>query len=233
MVSAQEDGGKQLRNHRKNPVFKTRLSLSPVIGFYKSNINHTSSSKSKLAFNVSVKEEIRLDKNNQNYLMIGAEYMLHGVTFNSYYFYKDSLQLYTPERLKYTYSLVMHELDFPVQFKHSFQNETASIFSSYVFAGYVYRWMVDGKLKVTENGNELVNKYESVTFKNPAFDYSNSSFLCVGTGFQKNTFLLHNAVYAELQFRYSLSPFYFSESFAPSSLYTNNHFLLFTIGVKL
>lgn len=233
MSSAQEDGGKRLRNSRKNPRVKTRISVSPVLGLYKPNKNHTSGSRPKMAFNISLKEEIRLDKNNRDFLMIGAEYMFHGLSFNSYYFYSDSLQLYTPDRLKYKYSLVIHELDFPIQLKHSFQKENNTIFSSYIFAGYCYRWLVESNLKVTEDGNELVNKQESLKFVRPAFNPVNSAFLNVGAGFQKNTTLMHNAVYAEIQFRYSLSPFYFSESFAPSSMYTNNHFIMLTVGVKI
>jgi hypothetical protein len=165
--------------------------------------------------------------------MIGAEYMFHGVNFYSYYFYGDSLKLYTPERLKYKYSLTIHELDFPILLKHSFQKETNTIFSSYIFAGYCYRWLIESHLKVTEDGNELVDQYEPLKFKSPAFNSVNSSFLSVGAGFQKNTMLRHNAVFAELQFRYGLSPFYFNESFAASSLYISSHFILLTVGFKM
>mgnify|MGYP007076176872 FL=1 len=44
---------------------------------------------------------------------------------------------------------------------------------------------------------------------------------------------MHNAVYAEIQFRYGLSPFYFNESFAPSSMFTNSHFIMLTVGFKI
>ncbi len=232
VVSAQEDGGKQLRNRRKNPRVKTRVGISPVLSLYKSNKNHTLNTRPKMAFIFSWKEEIRLDRNNREFLMVGAEYMLHGLSFNSYYFYADSLKLYTPDRLKYKYSLTIHEIDFPIQLKHSFQKENNTIFSSYIFAGYCYRWLIDSRLKVTENGNELENKYEPVTFKIGSGSPKNSSFFNLGAGFQKNTALRQNAVFAEIQFRYSLSPLYFSDSFAPSSLYTTNHFLLITVGLK-
>jgi hypothetical protein len=56
LVSAQEDGGKQLRNKRKNPVVKTRIGISPVLGLYRSNKHHTSGAKPKMAFNFSLKE---------------------------------------------------------------------------------------------------------------------------------------------------------------------------------
>jgi len=230
---AQEDGGKKLRTNRKNPIVKTRFGISPVLGLYNANKNHTTGTKPKMAFHFSWKEEIRLDNNNQNFLLVGAEYLFHGVNFNSYYFYQDSLKLYTPDRLKYQYSLTMHELDFPIQLKHSFQKETNALISSYIFAGYCFRWLVDSRLKVSENGNEIVNQYEVLKFKNPAFNPVNSSFLNVGAGFQKNTLLSHNAVFAEIQFRYGLSPFYFNESFSPTSLYTSSHFIFVTVGFKI
>jgi len=233
VASSQEDGGKRLRNSRKNPRIKTRIGISPVISLYKANTNHTADKRPKMAFNFSLKEEIRLDKSNRDFLMIGAEYMFHGLNFNSYYFYSDSLQLYTKEKLKYKYSLTIHELDFPIQLKHSFQKETNTIFSSYVFAGYCYRWLIESNLKVAEDGNELVNQHEPLKFKSPAFSPVNSSFLNVGAGFQKNAQLSHNAVYAEIQFRYGLSPFYFNESFAPSSMFINSHFILLTVGFKI
>ena len=233
VISAQEDGGKKLRNRRKNPIVKTRIGISPVLGFYKPNKNHATKAKPKMAYNFSIKEEIRLDRNNQNFLLVGAEYMFHGLSFSSYYFYSDSLQLYTADRLRYKYSLTIHEVDFPIQLKHSFQKETNTIFSSYIFAGYCYRWLIESNLKVTENGNELVNQRESLKFKSPAFNSVNSSFLNIGAGFQKNTPMMHNAVYAEIQFRYGLSPFYFNESFAPSSMFTNSHFIMLTVGFKI
>ena len=228
----QEDGGRQLRNSRRNPRVKTRIGISPVIGIYKPNKYHTSNSRQKMAFCFSLKEEIRLDKKNREFLMIGIDYMLHGVNFNSYYFYKDSLKLYTGN-MNYKYKLTIHEVDFPIQFKHSLQKENNAVFTSYLFAGYCYRWIVASKLIVEENGNEIINQPERLTFKSPAFNPVNSSFFSAGFGFQKNQPLNYRAVYAELQIRYGLSPFYFSENFAPTSLYTTGHFIYLTVGVKL
>lgn len=230
-AAAQEDGGRQLRTHRKNPRVKTRVGISPVVSFYSTNKHHTSSPQQKLAFNGSIKAEVRLDRQNKSFLMFGAEYMMHGLNFNSYYFYYDSLHLYTGH-MDYKYSLVMQELDFPLQLKYSFQKETNSIWSKYLFAGICYRWLVAGSLKVTGNGETLEDKAERVRFKNPAFTPVNNSFLCAGFGLQKNTMLKHNAFFAEMQFRYGLSPYYFNEPFAPSSLYISGSHLLVTVGLK-
>ena len=229
---AQEDGGKRLRNSRKNPVVKTRISFSPAIGLYKTNKNHTSGTRPKMAFCFSVKEEIRLNKSNTSFLMIGAEYMMHGLSFNSYYFYEDSIKFYNG-KMSARYDLRLHELDFPIQLKYSFAKETNAIFSSYVFAGYCYRWLIANNLKVVKDGETMVDRQELLKFKSPAFNTMNSSCLNAGVGIQKNTALTHNAVFAELQFRYALSPFYFNESFAPTSMYMNGHFILLTVGIKI
>jgi len=230
-MAQEEDGGKQLRVKRRNPRVKTRLGFSPVLGIYSANKHHTSGARQKMAFNLSLKEEFRLDKHNRCFFMAGAEYMMHGLSFNSYYFYPDSLKLYTG-KMNYKYSLLIHEVDFPLQFKLSFQKETNRIWTRYIYGGYCYRWLVASHLKVTRSGEDIDSRSVKLKFKLPAFNPVNSSFFNIGFGIQKNAPLRHNAVFAELQFRYALSPFYFSEDFAPSSLYMNGHHVLLTVGVK-
>jgi len=230
--SAQEDGGKRLRNSRKNPLIKTRIGISPVLGIYKTNKNHTTKSKPKMAFCFSLKEEIRLNNKNTSFLMVGVEYMMHGLNFQSYYFPQDSIKLYNG-KMTAKYDLRIHELDFPIQLKYSFQKETNAIISSYIFGGYCYRWLVATNMKVSNNSEQIIDKTEPLKFKFPAFNPVNSSFLNAGFGVQRNTTLRHNAVFAEIQFRYALSPFYFNESYAPTSMYINGHFVYLTVGFKI
>lgn len=232
-VSGQTNESKALRGNRRSLIIKTRIGISPVIGIYTPNKNIATGTRQKMAFCFSIKEEITLSKHHRDFLWVGAEYMFHGVTFKSYYFYADSLQLYTSERQRYTYDITMHEIDFPVQLKHSFTNETNSLSSAYIFAGYCYRWLLASHLTVSDNGNEMVNQSEKLTFKNPAFTSSNSSFLNLGIGFQKNNLKKKRAVFTELQFKYALSPLQFSESYTPSSMYINGHFIYITVGFKI
>ena len=184
-----------------------------------------------MSFSASWKEEIRLDSKNKSFLMVGAEYMLHGVTFNSYYFYPDSIRLYNGH-MNYRYSLLIHEIDFPLQLKYSFKRENNTIWSQYIFAGYCYRWLVASDLQVTQNGQEIDFQHEKLKFKNPAFNPVNNAFMNIGAGLQKNTPMKHNAFFVELQFRYGLSPFYFNESFAPTSMYISGSHIFLTLGLK-
>lgn len=227
------EGGTKIQSLRALNHVKTRLSLSPVLGFYSPNKNHSTGGKQKMSFALSAKAEIRLTKHYRDFILVGAEYMLHGVNFNSYFFYEDSLRLYTPNRLHYTYNLSMHELDFPILFKHSFENESNGLFSKYIFAGYSYRWLVFNQLKVDDNGSEVYsNTSERIIFKSPAFNPKSSSFLCVGAGFQRNVPNKNNALFAEIQFKYGLSPIQLYNSHTPSSLYINGHFVYITVGFK-
>ena len=75
LVLAQEDGGKKLRTNRKNPLVKTRFGISPVLGLYQANKNHTKGTKPKMAFHFSWKEEIRLDNNNQNFFLVILDFL--------------------------------------------------------------------------------------------------------------------------------------------------------------
>lgn len=228
------DGGSNIQSLRAINFVKTRLSVSPVLGFYATNKKHATAGKQKMSFAVSTKAEIRLTKHYRDFLLVGAEYMQHGVNFNSYFFYPDSIQLYTANRLRYTYNATIHEFDFPILVKHSFDKESNSIFSKYIFAGYNFRWLAFSKLKVEDNGAEIyTNNNENITFKQPVFSKRNNSFITIGAGFQRNTPNKNKAVFAEIQFKYGLSPLYINNSYSPSSLYINSHFLYITVGVKI
>ena len=226
------DGGSSVLSLNSIKHVKTRLSISPVLGLYSANKHSASGAKQKLSVAVSAKAEWRLTRHYQDFLLIGVEYMLHGADFNSYYFYKDSLQLYSQSRMHYTYSLTMHELDFPILLKHSFQKESNTLLSQYIFAGYNYRWLIASHLKIADSGAELYNQNEKVIFKNGAFSPTNSGFLCFGAGFQKNIPAKEKAFFAEVQFKYGLNALYVHNDYSPSSLYLNNHFIYITVGTK-
>jgi hypothetical protein len=220
-------------NGLKSKNSKTSFSFSPMIGFYNTNIHHTANPTSKKAINVSLRKEFCLDKSGQNFLIIGIEYLFHGVNFKSYYFYEDSLKLYVPNRLNYQYMLTVNELNFPIQLKYSFQKENNTKFSSHIFGGYCHRWLMKGKLQVTDNERELENQSATLSFKNSLLSPVNSSFLTIGFGCQKNMPSINKSIFIETQYRYDLSAFYFEKSFAPTSLFINSKMLLITIGFKL
>ena len=165
--------------------------------------------------------------------MIGVDYMYHGVNFDSYYFYEDSMRFYN-KQMNANYSLVVHEVDIPLQVKYSLQREGNTIYSSYVFGGYSLRYLAANTLTVDYNGTNMKNGSTDLSFKIAPLHKQVNAFLNAGIGIQKNSQRLNqNAVFAEMQIKYSLSPLYINESFSPSSLFINNHFLLLTVGIKI
>ena len=227
--SSQKEGNK---HSRKIPVAQTKISFSPAIGFYKANPHHAGKASPKMAFCFSLKEEFRIDKKSQSFIAIGVDYMLHGVKFNSYYFHKDSLKLYTGN-MNAAYNLTIQELDFPILIKRSFQKENNALLSGYVFAGYSYRMLIKSVMSVSYQGDEAEYDNGNLQFKIPALSKLGSSFLLAGAGFQKNNPNKHKAFYAEIQFKYGLSPLYIDQPYAPRSLYVSGHFLYLTVGVKI
>ena len=227
-----QDGGQRGKGTRKTPVAQTKISFSPVLGFYKANKHHAGRATPKMAFCFSLKEEVRIDKKSKSFIGIGVDYMLHGVKFNSYYFAKDSLKLYNGN-MNAEYNLTVQELNFPIYIKRSFQREDNALLSGYVFAGYNYRVLIKSVMSVSYYGNEVAYDDGNLQFKIPAFSKANSSFLSAGAGFQRNNPNRHKSFYAELQFKYGLSPLYIRQPYAPNSLYINSHFVYLTVGLKV
>ena len=216
----------------KSPLMRTRASISPVISFYRINKNHAGTPSQKMSGLISVKEEIRLNEKHTVFFLIGAEYMVHGLNFASYYFKPDSIHLYTGS-FDYTYSLYIHEIDIPIQMKLSFGHENNKIFTGYFMLGYHFRELITGKLKVKQNGEVIEKKNVDVTFKNPLITPRNNPFISLTLGLQKNhPNNTRRCIFAEASFRFGISPYQITDSFAPSSLYINGNHLVFSLGMK-
>lgn len=232
LPASSQDGAQRAKGIRKNPRVQTKLSFSPMLALYKANPNHAGKARQKMAFCVSVKEEIRIDKKNMSFVGIGVDYMSHGMRFDSYYFPKDSIRLYNGN-MNAEYNLNVQELNFPVYIKRSFQRENNALLSGYVFAGYSYRLLIKSVMTVSYYGDEVAYDNGNLQFKIPVFTKTGNSFLQAGAGFQKNNPNKHKAVYGEIQFKYGLSPLYINQPYGPTSLYVRGHFILLTVGVKI
>jgi hypothetical protein len=209
-------------------VAHTRVMIGPVISFYKTNKNHASAPKQKMSGILSIKEEWRLNKKYNFFFSVGLEYMVHGMSFYSYYFKKDSLQLYNGN-LDYQYSLYLHEVDVPLQVRLSFNRENQNLFSPYLVMGYHYRTLLTGFLKVKKDGEMVERKTETINFKNPLINPRCNPFVSLTLGIQQNNPSTTNTgFFAEVSYRWGFSPFLLKDDFTASSLYiTGNHL---TIG---
>ena len=217
---------------KNSPGAGIRFGFGPVLGLYSINTNHAKNPTQKMSALVSFKKEFKCDRSFKNFFLIGFDYFFHGVNFKSYYFKPDSLQLYD-KTFPYNYSLIVNELGMPFQFKHSFLRENNAVFSPYIMAGYHLRYLLPGNLLVTQNGNRIHEDVVDLRFRNGFITNKMNSFLSVAIGWQKNSISKSKgSFFAELNFRYSLSQYYFKENYAASSLYMSSMHLALQLGVK-
>ena len=113
----------------KSPRIRTRFTVSPLISIYSINEHHARKPHQKASGVASLKEEIRMNNTHNVFFLFGAEYMIHGMNFNSYYFEPGELQLYDDD-MGFNYALYIHEVSVPLQVKLSLKRENNSILMS-------------------------------------------------------------------------------------------------------
>lgn len=210
----------------------TRIQFGPIISFYTINIHHATNARQKMSGMFGFKRELRLDRQYKSYFLIGFDYLLHGISFNSYYFLPDSLQLYD-KNFAYSYSLYVHELNLPVQYKYLFKREDNSLFSAYIVAGYHLRYLLPGNLTIKQYGAEVKKDQVDLSFKTPFLNDRVNSCLSLGLGWQKNSLSSSKgSFFVELNARYNFSSYSFHTSYSASSLYINATQVCVLLGFK-
>jgi hypothetical protein len=209
-----------------------RFGIGPVLGLYVVNPNHAKSASQKMSALVSFRKEVRCDKVYKTFFLFGVDYFFHGVNFRSYYFKPDSLQLYD-KTFPYNYSLIINEIGVPLQFKYSFKRENNSVFSPYIAIGYHLRYILPANLSVSQNGNKVKDDIVDLQFRTPFINKHLNSFVSASFGLQKNSVGgSRSNFFAEFNFRYGFSQYYFEEKYAANSLYMNSYHLVLQLGVK-
>jgi hypothetical protein len=211
---------------------KFRFGFGPSIGFYSVNLNHSSGARPRASLQVNLKRQFRMDREHKNFLLIGLDYMFHGITFNSYYFQNDSLQLYD-KNFAFRYSLFMQEASIPIEYKYSFKPENNSLYSAYFMFGYRLRYLFPLSVNVTENGNSVSVNSEALYFVNPFIFKKMNSAIHTAFGFQRNGVGGSDFnFFIELNYRYNFSPYYFKTDYSASSLIFNSQHLSLQLGLK-
>ncbi len=181
---------------------------------------------------IGFRKEVRLDKTHKSFFLFGVDYFFHGVNFRSYYFKPDSLKLYD-KSFAYNYSVFMHEINVPLQVKHSFTRENNSLYSPYIMVGYHLRVLLPGEVNVTQNGVTQSRKWEEMNFRNSLFGNKINCFVSATVGWQKNTINKARAgFFVEANFRYGFSQYFFQTDYSASSLYMNGTHLSLLLGVN-
>lgn len=209
-----------------------RFVFGPAYGFYKINANHAKNAVPRMSASFGFRKEVRCDREYKTFFLFGVDYFFHGVSFDSYYFKKDSLHLYD-KTFGYKYNLFTQELDLPLQFKYSFKRENNSVFSPYVMIGYHLRYLLPAHVNIVQNGVSVKDEYIDVDFRNPFIYKKINSFLSFSAGWQKNSInRSKGSFFVEANVRYGFSQYYFEREYAPSSMFINATHLSLLIGLK-
>lgn len=209
----------------------TRISMAPAYGFYFLRTKHAVSPQSRMSFALAAKQEWSVDREHKTFFSAGLEYFLHGVSYNSYYFTQDTLQIYSGE-FDYRYRLFVHELQLPLQMKFCFNSTTNSLLSPYVSIGYHLRYLLSSQLQVDGETSALKTGFPELNFRNPFLlsRMNSSPGLCFGI--QSNPARNGGtSFFAELMYRHGFSPYYFNEPYAARSVFINSGHILLNLGI--
>jgi hypothetical protein len=211
----------------------TTISLGPVVGFYKLHSKHAVEPTSRMSFAAGVRREFRADREYRSFVQVGAEYFIHGLSYYSYYFSQDTLQLYD-NSFGYRYSLYVHEVNVPIQLKVLFNRGDNKLHSPYACVAYQVRYLVQGNLEVDEFGNKVKRDYPVMKFRNFLFHERVNAYVSAGIGFQRNKISDRGAFFfAELTLRYGFSDYYFEAPYAANSVFISATHLSLMLGLKL
>jgi hypothetical protein len=211
----------------------TRIGIAPVIGFYKLNSQHARAPRARMSFSAFIKREKSVDRKNRMFLSGGAEYLFHGVSYRSYYFNQDTLQLYDGS-MGYNYRLSIGEINIPLQAKLTFFSTTNSLFSPYVAIGYHLRYILNTNVKVDQDGTEIKDEFVHLKFKNPLLYERINSFVGASFGIQNHHTRSQSSgitAFLEISYRYGFSPYFFKTNYSASSVYLSSQHLAINIGL--
>jgi len=213
------------------PEWYTRIGGGPILGFYSIYKKHAISPSPKMSASLFIKKERSIGFTYKAFVSVGAEYMIHGLNFRSYYFDQDTLQLYGGD-FPHRYALYVHELHFPLQVKFTAKSTLNSRFTPYFSLGYCPRLLVMGSVTVSQDGTDLYGEQVNMKFRHPFISNKLNSCMMGAIGIQTNRSRgERNTFFAELCFKYGFSPYYFHTSYSASSLYIQSSHLALNIGV--
>ena len=134
-------------NYRKGAI-KSRLSLGPVISFYKNHPQHTINTKAKAGFCASYKSEILLGRKIN--FMFGLEFFHQGLTFQGYYSAPGYTYLFD-KTFAYTHEISIQEFQLPIGFKKAFNFEQDNLYTPYFFGGVGGRYLFSSYYVITND----------------------------------------------------------------------------------
>lgn len=186
---------------RKGAV-KSRLSIGPVISFYKNHPQHTINTSAKAGFCASYKSEILLGRKIS--FMVGLDYFNHGFTFRGYYSAPGNTYLFD-KTFAYIHEIRVQEVQLPIAFKKAFNYEKDNFYTPYILGGIGARYIIGSYYIITNDSTGTVVYDGKGTMD---FEYrlakGLNAFAHAGLGSQYNFRTSAKAFFVEIIYKYGL-----------------------------
>lgn len=210
---------------------KHRLSVGPVISFYKNHPKLTTATKAEAGFNAAYKMDILLVRHT--FLHTGIEFLSQGTKFYGYYKAPQHTYLFD-ETFPYYHEIRYNEVQIPLGFKHTLNNEKDNFYTPYYYGGIGFRYIVKSMTYI-ENDSTQVPVYDGktdLTFEHHLIDKKLNAFYHLGLGIQKNFRNSGKAFFIEFTFKYSISRLHYTGFNNSNSLNIRDANLAITLGLK-
>jgi hypothetical protein len=211
---------------------KHRLSLGPVISFYKNHPNHTADTKRKFGFNAAYKAEIFFLRRTN--FITGLEFMTQGIKFRGYYYKPGYTYLYD-DTFPYTHEIRFNEVQLPISLKVTLGSEKERNVSAYYFGGIGCRYIFGSYVVITNDSTGLspYDGKETIDFEHQMVTKGFNMFYHGGFGVQKNYRETGRALFFELTFKYGLARIHYSGHEDSNDLSIKNNTLAITFGLRI
>lgn len=228
-----EQGEKPKFRHKRSGN-GNRFHVGTALNFYQINERHATAPKQLLHFTAGFRRELRVTKDYRGYFLFGADYLLHGLSFDSYYFRPGSLKIYD-KQFNHQYSVYQNELHIPFQLKVLLRREDNSLFSPYLLFGYHFRYLLPASVRVKqkEDGRLVKDDIAEMRFRNHIIHEKVNASVSGSVGWQINNMSdYRGSFFAEINFQYGFSDYYSDPPYAPSSLFINCMHVSLLLGSK-
>lgn len=198
-----------------------RYNIGTSLNNYTLNDKHGINPKQRLNLTFGIRREVRVTRDYKSFVLFGAEYLLHGVNYESYYFASDTLKLYD-RKYDYVYRLTMQEIHLPFEFKYLLRRVDNSPFSPYFLVGYHLRYLMPAFVNVSKDGKVYQRDTPNLQFRTWLINPKVNASLCLALGWQINKLgTKKRSFFAEANFQYGFSDYFFRSEYSANAMYIN------------
>jgi hypothetical protein len=216
---------------RKPSILKHRLSVGPVISFYKNDPHYAINTKAKIGVNACYKTEILLGRRTN--VLLGLEYMSQGLKFNGYY--ADTGYTYIFDgTFAYTHEIRFNEVQIPIGLKLALNSEKESAVTPYLFGGVGARYIFSSYIVISSDSTD-VTPYDgkgTIGFEHELVTKNFNAFFLGGVGIQKNYRSTAKAIFLELTFKRGFSRIHYTGYQNSNNINIRERNLAITLGVR-